>query len=83
MPVYIVWELRDLDPLGGRGAVSESMGLRLEAEDIEACADQVRRLKKFIRHGIKEFLIVEHGCEILPGGGPLIFHGAEISLAIE
>ena len=83
MPVYTVWELRQLDPHGSRGAASESGGLSIEAENIEACAEQVRRLKKFIRHGIKEFLIVERGYEILPGGGPLIFHGAEISLAIE
>ena len=84
MPVYTVWELRQLDPHGGRGKVSESRGLRIEADDIEACADQVRRRKAFIKHGVKEFLIVERGYRIPPGGGPLNFHGIHgESLAIK
>ena len=75
MPTYVVWELRDLDPLGGRGAVHESRGLRLEAENIKACADQVRRHRTYLKRGVKEFVIVEHGHRIPPGGGPLNFHG--------
>ena len=74
MVQYVVWELRHLDPLG-RESLAESRGLRLEAENIRACADQVRRRKAFIKHGVKEFVIVERGYRIPPGGGPLNFHG--------
>lgn len=75
MPTYVVWELRHLDPHGEK-TLLESRGLSVEAVDIEACADQVRRRKAFIRHGVKEFLIVERGHRIPPGGGPLnFFHG--------
>ena len=76
MPVYIVWEIRHLDPLG-RSSLTESRGTRLEADSIVACAEQVRREKAVVRHDVKEFLIVERGHRILPGGGPLNFHGAE------
>ena len=70
MPVYTVWETRELDTLGGRGAVRESRGLRVEAVDIQACADEVRRREPDVR----EFLIVERGHRIPPGGGPLTFY---------
>ena len=72
MPTYDVWEHHQLGVLGGR-----QRGLSLEAEDIKACADQVRRRRSFIRRGEKRFLIVERGYHVPPGGGPLNFHGAE------
>ena len=65
MPVYDVWEHHQLGVLGGR-----QRGLSLEAEDIKACADQVRRRRSFIRRGEKRFLIVERGYHVPPGGGP-------------
>ena len=74
MPVYVVWELRQLDPHGMK-SLSESRGLSLKAETIEACADKARCLPRFIKRGVKEFLIVERGHRIPPGGGPLNFHG--------
>ena len=76
MPTYVVWELQDLDPLG-KEALSEYRGFTLEAVDIRACADQVRRRKAFIKRGVKKFLIVERGHHILPGGGPLQLYGAQ------
>ena len=83
MVQYVVWELRDLDPIGRESLAESRAIIRLDAENIKACADEVRRRKAFIKRGVKEFLIVERDHYIPPGGGPLNFHGAEISLAIE
>ena len=82
MPAYVVWELRDLDPTGGRGAVSESRARRVEAVDIKACADEVRRRRREgrRRYDVGAFLIVERGHRIPPGGGPLNFFHGELDL---
>ena len=64
MPVYHVWEIVGL-------ARAQSRFIRLEADDIEACAGKVRRRRGFIKRGVKEFLIVGSEHHISPGGGPL------------
>ena len=79
MVQYVVWELRHLDPHGEK-TLLESRGLSVKAENIKACADKVRHRKAFIKHGVKQFLIVERGHRILPSGGPLNFFRGDLDL---